>query len=205
MTETETVKEEAQEAQEQEASTESSATQQEAKQESQENVEERKEKMVPLSALQKERQRRKEYEQRLLEKEQQEAQARDEEEKWEAATKADLSTSTKELKREMREETWMDQNPDKTALVNEKLNDLLTKKPHLKATIQAAPNRYLEAWEQVTFHMDKPRVEKRVVEKPSPGSPTAVPKSAAVNQTMDVMNMSDKEYNEWRRSRIKRR
>ncbi len=47
----------------------------------------------------------------------------------------------------------------------------------------------------------KPAVPK----KEAPNAPTGVPKSASLNQAVDVMNMSDSEFSAWRVSQKKRR
>ena len=180
-------------------------------------VEQREEERVPLSALQKERRKRQEAEKRaklfeeLQEKqlrEQQSAAPQEEEDLYEAATKSDLGRAEKQIMRAVEERSWIKNNPERASEVNEKLQEFLKQRPNLASAIEAASNRYEEAWTLMNAlspkqkAMLKPPVASR---KDAPGAPTAVPKAAAMNQTVDFMSMSDSEFSAWRQAQRKRR
>lgn len=181
-----------------------------------EQVEEMKEERVPLSALQKERRKRQEAEKRaklyeemqermLHERPQQEVQ---EEDLYEAATKADLHQMQNEAIRAVEERSWVRSNPDKAEEVNENLEKLLKSRPHLKAAIEGAPNRYEEAWVLMNALSPKQKAQLKAPpqqpKKTTPGAPGAVPKGAGINQTIDVMQMSDEEFAKWRTAQRRR-
>lgn len=185
--------------------------------------EEQKEEQIPLRVLQKERKKRQEAEMRAqwveerlnqltkqIDKGQAQAQAEDET-NYEAVTKGDLKqysqTERQEIIRTIKEEDWAKQYPEKVELVNEKLPELLKQKPQLSYAIINSTNRYEEAWDQLMGHgkieQPKPAEKKRAAE--APGSPASMPKSAGVNQAMNLMDMSDAEFNKWRSTKRRRR
>lgn len=130
--------------------------------------------------------------------------------RYESATKAELGQSQNETVRLVEEKLWIKANPDKYEKVNELLPDFLKQRPNLTHAINSASNRYEEAYtlmEALTPKQQqkiKPAVVKKEV-KEAPGAPNGIPKSAAMNEAVDVMNMSDKEFSEWRQSQKKRR
>lgn len=170
---------------------------------------------VPLSALQKERRKRQDAEAELKMyrehqlKQMQGADPQEEDEsQYEPVTRAELKKQQVQMMRDVEEKTWIRQNPEKAEIINEKLANFLKQRPNLAAAIEAAPNRYEEAWEL----MDKlsPRQKAALANKPAtkkeaPNSPSGVPKAAAMNQAVDVMNMSDSEFAAWRSSKRSRR
>lgn len=167
---------------------------------------------VPLSALQKERRKRQEIEQELRwHKEQMMAKPspvqEPDESLYEAATKEDLGKVKQQVIRDVHESTWIRSNPEKAAEVNEKLAEFLKQRPNLASAIEAAPNRYEEAWTLMDALTPKQKLalKSAPVRKEAPGNPAAVPKAAALNQAVDVMSMTDSEFNAWRQSQRKRR
>lgn len=178
---------------------------QETAQESQE-VEEQ-QTQVPLSALQKERRKRQEAEEkaRLWEEHQARAsQQESEEDQYEPITKAQAKEDKREILRSVREETWKEKFPDRAAEVDAKLDEFLKTKPHLALAIKAAPNRYEEAWELMDKLTPKQKAalkETAAPKREAPGSPSGIPKAAGINQAVDVMNMTDAEFSKWRASK----
>jgi len=171
-----------------------------------------KEERVPLSALQKERRKRQDVEQELRwHKEQMQQKVvptpEPDESAYEAATKQDLGRVKQQLKREVAEEAWIKDNPEKVADINERLTEFLKQRPHLGTAIDNVINRYEEAWELMDKLSPKQKAALRVApaKKESPGNPASTPKAAAINQTVDVMQMSDSEFNTWRKSQRKPR
>lgn len=175
-------------------------------------------KVVPLAALTKMRKRAQEAEQEAQWLRQQQnyqqkmaAQTPPEEDtsQYESATKAELGQSQQAAVRLMLEKIWIKSNPDKYEKVNELLPDFLKQRPNLLNAINSAENRYEEAF--TLMEALSPKQQKQIKPAPkkevkdAPGAPTALPKGAALNQTVDVMNMSDKEFNDWRRERRGRR
>jgi len=175
--------------------------------------EQAKEERVPLSALQKERKKRQEVEQELRWHKEQMMQAKaapdpdPDESLYETVTKEDLGKFKQQIVRDVAESAWIKANPDKAADINEKLTEFLKQRPNLASAIEAAPNRYEEAWDL----MDKlsPRqkltLKNAPAKKDAPGSPAAVPKAANINQAVDLSQMTDAEFNAWRQSQRKRR
>lgn len=171
--------------------------------------------MVPLSALQKLREKKKELELELQWERQRNAQAQaaqkpveEDGSRYESATKEDLTKSQEEAIRIIEEKLWIKQNPEKFEKVQEYLPQFLKQRPNLASAINLASNRYEEAYEL----MDKltPK-QQRQLEKPlppkkeAPNAPGGVPKAAALNEAVDVMNMSDSEFAAWRASKKRRR
>ena len=176
-------------------------------------VELEQEQTVPLSALQKERRKRQDWEQRAkLYEQQQQAQLsqrsqpeEDDEEQYEALTKAEakkkFQSSEQKIIQSVTESIWAKENPEKVAEVNNNLEEFLNQRQHLKLAIEAAPNRYEEAWTLMNALSPKQKAALKIptpVKKTAPGSPNAVPKAAGINQAVDFSSMSDAEFNQWR-------
>lgn len=217
-TETESVAQSQEEVQEAPSPVDQAEAQQESIQgEAQESAteQERQEDHVPLSALQKERRKRQEAEQRarayeeIYSKQSQQSQSQEQEDdQYEAATKADLKKFEKQAIRAVEEKTWIRTNPEKVEEINENLTEFLKQRPHLASAIENAPNRYEEAWALMSALSPRQKMALKpppAAKKPAPGSPAGVPKSAGMNQSVDVMNMSDQEFRAWRQSQRKRR
>ena len=179
-------------------------------------MEQPKEEHVPLSALQKERRKRQEIEQELrwvkdqAMQTQKAAQSNQEpdESHLEPATREELGKSEQKILRSVEERSWIKQNPERAQEVNDKLPEFLKQRPHLAMAIEGAPNRYEEAWTLMDALTPKQKAALRPAaaqKKDSPGNPSGSPKAAAINQAVDVMNMSDSEFNAWRQSQRKRR
>lgn len=168
---------------------------------------------VPLSALHKERRKRQEIE--LENKWLKEQQARKpetvqepDESRYESATKEDLSKQEREIIRKVEERSWIKQNPERYEKVSELLPEFLKRRPNLAAAIEGASNRYEEAWELMTALTPKEQQKMKTAAAPkkdAPGSPSSVPKGAAMNQAVDVMSMSDAEFSSWRQSQKRNR
>ncbi len=175
-----------------------------------------KEERVPLSALQKERRKRQESEQELrwykeqLMRQQQAQQMTQEpdDSDHEPVSRKELGNVKKQAVREVLEATWISQNPEKAADINDKLAEFLKQRPHLARAIEDAPNRYEEAWTLMDALTPKQKAALRpapTVKKDAPGSTAALPKAHGMNQSVDVMSMSDADFNAWRQSQRKRR
>ena len=168
---------------------------------------------VPLSALQKERRKRQEIEaeNRWLKEQSMKKETpapEPDESRFESATREDLSKAEMEIIRKVEERSWIKNNPERYEKINELLPEFLKRRPNLAQAINAASNRYEEAWEL----MDKlsPREQKSLKtpaapKKEAPGNPASVPKGAAMNQAVDVMTMNDAEFNAWRKAARSRR
>ena len=189
----------------------------EEEQPQEEVVEQKEEERVPLSALQKERRKRQEAEKRaMLFQELQEKQLREqpqappaeEEDLYEAVTKADLGKTEKQVIRVVEEKRWVQENPEKYLEVNDNLKEFLKQRPNLAQAIEAKSNRYEEAWMLMDALSPKKKASLKVPQVPkkdAPGSPTGGPKAAGMNQTLDLHSMSDTEFAEWRKSQRKGR
>ncbi len=172
--------------------------------------------MVPLSALQKLREKKKELELELQWERQRNAQAQapaqkppeDDNSRYESATREDLSRSRDETVRDIEERLWVRQNPDKKQKIDEFLPTFLKQRPNLALAINQAPNRYEEAYtlmEALTPRQQSQLKKEIPPKKEAPNAPGGVPKAAALNEAVDVMNMSDTEFYAWRQSKKKRR
>jgi CRISPR/Cas system CSM-associated protein Csm2 small subunit len=182
----------------------------EVEQEANVEQEEVKEQHVPLSALQKERRKRQEIEQELrtLREERVSKPSEPDDAQYEAATKADLGKARQQIIRDVQENTWIKENPERANEVNEKLAEFLKQRPNLAAAIEGATNRYEEAWELMDKLTPKQKSALKtatVTKKDTPGSPGSVPKAAALNQAVDVMSMTDAEFEAYRTSKRQRR
>lgn len=172
-------------------------------------------KQVPLEALQKERKKRQELEmnlayqmQQLQELQQQRSQEpEDDSYRYESATREDLSKTQQETMRMIEEKMWIKSNPEKYELINERLPNFLKQRPNLAKAIDSASNRYEEAYDLMMALT--PRQRKELAQEPkkkmeAPNSPSSVPKKAALDAAVDLMSMSDSEFNDWRRSQKRR-
>ena len=173
---------------------------------SQESVE-REETQVPLHALQRERKKRQELEEELkFHREQQRKSAQpNDDSRYESATKEDLGKSREETIRIIEERKWSRDNPEKYQRINDDLPQFLKQRPNLASAIEASTNRYEEAWELMQALTPKQQQQIKVKPKQdAPGSPSGVPKSAAMSEAVDVMRMTDSEFHAWRQSKRRR-
>ena len=176
-----------------------------------ENEEDKSEKMVPLTALQKERKKRQEaemnaeFQRQQAEKIKQE-QPVDDSYKYESATKEDVMLAQQEAIRQVEEKRWIRDNPEKFELINRDLTNFLKQKPSYVTAIDSAENRYEEAYQLMTAFNPKlkPQAKKPKQEREAPHSPSSVPKATAMNSAVDVMSMSDTEFKNWRKGLKKR-
>lgn len=166
-------------------------------------------KQVPLSALQKERKKRQDLEQELYWERQRAQKMAEEPEdtssQYESATKEDLLRSQNEAIRAVDERMWIRSNPDKYELINEHLPQFLKQRPNLAPAINNAQNRYEEAYTLMTAL--SPKQQQRttpMVKRNAPNAPSSVPKGAVMNEAVDVMSMSDREYSQWRQAQRRR-
>jgi hypothetical protein len=174
-------------------------------------------KMVPLSALKKIREKKRELELELQWERQRNSQVpvqkpvEDDNARYESATKADLQNSQDEAVRAIEERLWIKNNPDLYEEINEHLANFLKLKPHLAMAINQAPNRYEEAYELMSKLSPKQQQQvkaqpaQQAQKKAAPNAPGSVPRAAALNDAVDVMQMDDKEFAAWRDSKRKRR
>lgn len=171
---------------------------------------EQEEKQVPLHALQKERQKRQEAQDKVKFYEEQAKQvaAEDDDSRYESVTREELGKKQKETQREtlriLQEEQWIAQNPERAQRINSELTAFLELRPNLVPAINAKTNRYAEAWELMTKLSPKEQqVQQQKARQKSnaPGSPSAMPKAAAMNDSVDLMSMSDAEFNSWRKNK----
>lgn len=165
---------------------------------------------VPLAALQKERKKRQELEMQIEWERQQRANAQvpqeEDNNRYESATKEDLGKVQQEAVRIVEEKIWVKNNPEKFEKINENLAEFLKQRPHLAYAINMSTNRYEEAWALMDALTPKQQQQLKTtsVKKDAPNAPTSVPKAAALNQTVDVMNMSDQEFMAWRKVQKRR-
>ncbi len=171
------------------------------------------EKLVPLSALQKERKKRQEMEQELQWERQRSQRVSapepevEDESRYETATRGDLIQMQNEAVRISDEKHWIRQNPEKHEFVSENLKEFLKQRPNLASAIQDAPNRFEEAYTLMNALTPKQQQALKPVgqKKVAPNSPNAVPKAANLNAAIDVMSMSDQEFSAWRKQQQRRR
>lgn len=188
-------------------------------QEGTEQVEKPEKTMIPLSVAQKLREKKKELElelqwerqerQRLMNQQKPQPEPEDDS-RYESATKEDLNVSQQEAIRVIEEKLWIRQNPEKYEKVNEQLPIFLKQRPNLASAIAQSANRYEEAYTLMEALTPKQQQQLRkeavaTPKKEAPNAPGSVPKAAVLNETVDVMNMSDKEFAEWRATKRKRR
>lgn len=188
---------------------EQEATDQEV-QETQEDLGEPKK--VPLEALKKERRKRQEaemnaayqYQQYQQLQQQQQQEPEDDSSKYESATQEDLEKNRMQTVQLLEERIWSKSNPEIKKYVDENLNNFLKQRPNYAIAINSAENRYEEAYELMEAFMPRQKKQVKGTHKSkmeAPNSPASVPKSAAMNNAVDLMSMNDKEYLEWRRSK----
>lgn len=179
----------------------------EVNEEIQEPIHEREEKQVPLSALQRERRKRQELEAQLELQRQKSTPQEEDLSRYESATKADLELNQRATIRQIEEKLWIKNNPEKYEKINTYLPEFLKKRPNLAHAIETSENRYEEAYELMEALTPKEqRQMKEVVQKrEAPNSPNIIPKAANVNQAIDVMSMTDKEFSEWRNAQKRKR
>jgi hypothetical protein len=175
--------------------------------------------MVPLSALQKAREKKRELElelqwekqerQRLLTQQTATQPPKEDNSRYESATKEDLIKSQEEAVRVVEERDWIRKNPEKFEKIEQFLPQFLKQRPNLRGAIASAANRYEEAFELMEKLTPKQQQNLREAPKPpkkeAPNSPGGVPKSAALNEAVDVMSMTDTEYRAWRETKKRRR
>lgn len=160
--------------------------------------------MVPISVVKKERKKRQELQQEneYLKQQQQKAkEPEDDYSKYESVTREELGKSKTEILRDTREEIWAENFPDRAEAVEQELEDFIKQRPNLALAIQNSPNRLKEAWELMSALAPKKSDQRAKQRKDVPASPGTVPKSASLNESVDVMNMSDSEFREWRKSK----
>jgi hypothetical protein len=172
------------------------------------------EKTVPLSALQKERRKRQEAEEenkayREAQLKQMQSQPQEEDEsKYDPVTKGDMGKHELAIIQAVEEKRWIKENPEKAAIVNERLKDFLKERPNLTTAISTATNRYEEAFEFLDkLTPSREPVEKKQVkqEREAPGSPSGVSKAAGLAQSANLMGMDDSEFLAWRKSKSRGR
>lgn len=167
------------------------------------------EKTVPLSAHLKERKKRQQLQEELeyykKQAQQKPEQQEDDYSKYESVTREELGKYQFETIRAVRESDWAENYPERMAIVEAELEDFLKQRPNLGPAINSAPNRYKEAWELMNALSPRKQVAKSAVSKEAPRSPGTVPKAAALNEAIDVMNMSDAEFRNWAKSKRGRR
>ena len=174
--------------------------------------------MIPLSVAQKLREKKKELElelqwerqerQRLMQSQSVQAPPEDDNSKYESATREDVLNAQDQAVRMIEERLWIRSNPDKYEKINEFLPQFLKQRPNLASAINSAQNRYEEAFtlmEALTPKQQQQIVKSAAPKKEAPNSPSSVPKGASLNQSIDVMNMSDDEFSKWRQEQKRRR
>ena len=171
--------------------------------------------MIPLSVVQKLREKKKELELELQWERQRNAQSaqqkppEEDNSRYESATREDLRNSQEEAIRVIEEKLWIRQNPEKYEKVNEYLPTFLKQRPNLASAINLASNRYEEAYTLMEALTPKQQQQLAKDTKPhkkeAPNAPGGVPKAAVLNEAVDVMSMSDSEFVAWRKSKKKSR
>jgi len=167
--------------------------------------------MIPLSVAQKLREQKRELELQVqwMQQQQPAKQEPEDESRYESATREELSKSQESTIRMIEERRWIKDNPEKFERINEELPKLLKERPNLAPAINLASNRYEEA--DLLLNALSPKQREKLnkapppIKKSAPLSPNGVAKAAAINQAVDVMQMNDKEFSEWRRSQKKSR
>ena len=123
-------------------------------------------KMVPLKALQAERQKRQDLEvkaqaaeakaqmyQEYMQQQQASKQPEPEEDPSGLVEKGALKEMNAATKREIYETIFQDTQPEAVQKINKYLQPILEKKPWLASTIESAPNRYARAFEIVSDYL----------------------------------------------------
>jgi len=178
---------------------------------------EREKTMIPLSVAQKLREKKRELElelqferqerQRLMQSQSRSQPEEEDDSRYESATREDLTRTREETVRDVEERLWIRQNPEKYELINEQLPTFLKQRPNLALAITNSANRYEEAYALMTALSPKQQTQlkKDAIKKDAPHAPNSVPKAAALNEAVDIMSMSDKEFADWRASKRRRR
>lgn len=175
--------------------------------------------MVPLSVAQKLRETKKELELqlqwerqerlRLMETRQAPAELPVEDNsRYESATKEDLMVNQRQIVRYVEENQWIKNNPEKAEFVDQNLLNFLKQRPNLTSAVNGATNRYEEAYtlmEALSPKQKQQLARPQTVKKEAPNAPGGVPKAAAMDAQVDIMNMDDKEFQAWRASKRTRR
>lgn len=174
--------------------------------------------MIPLSVAQKLREKKKELElelqwerqerQRLMQAQSVQTPPEEDNSKYESATREDVLNAQEQAVRLIEERMWIKANPDKYEKINEFLPQFLKQRPNLASAINSAQNRYEEAYtlmEALTPKQQQQIVKAAQPKREAPNSPASVPKAASLNQAIDVMSMSDAEFNKWRQEQRRRR
>lgn len=168
-------------------------------------------KTVPLEVLKKERRKRQEaernaeYQQQQLEAIKQAREPEDDSYKYESVTREESQRTQQETIRIIEEKMWIKANPEKYEKLNEYLPEFLKQRPNLAKAIDESSNRYEEAY--TLMEALTPRQQEKLKQAPrkvAPNSPASIPKGAAMGMAVDVMSMSDSEFNEWRKSKRRR-
>lgn len=168
-------------------------------------------KTVPLSAHMKERKKRqqlqeeRDYYKKLAEQKSTPQPEEEDYSKYESVTREELAKDRFETIRSIRENDWAEEYPERMAIVETELEDFLKQRPNLGAAINTAQNRYKEAWELMNALNPKRKQATSVPKREAPHSPGTVPKAAALNEAIDLMNMSDSEFRNWAKSKRGRR
>lgn len=165
------------------------------------------EQLVPVSVVQRERRKRQQAQQELELLRSKQAPQEENYERFESATKGDLAKSEFNVLRKAEENVWARQHPDRVEYVNQEIEEFLTMRPNLAAAIQDAPNRLHEAWELMTKLSPKQKVavKQQPQRQDAPHAPGTVPRAAALNDAVDLMNMNDSDFRKWRSSKRRAR
>jgi hypothetical protein len=174
--------------------------------------------MIPLSVAQKLREKKRELElelqwerqerQRLLDQKATPPAQEEDNSRYESATREDLTKSQHEIVRIVEEKSWIKSNPEKFDMVKELLPQFLKQRPNLARAIEEATNRYEEAYTlmvALTPKQQQQLAKPPAPKKEAPNAPGGIPRAAAMNEAVDVMNMSDAEFSAWRATKKKRR
>lgn len=161
-------------------------------------------KMVPLSALQEERKKRKDLKEYYEQQQQQQPQEEDYS-RYESVTKEDLQKSQTEIARVIEEKSWIRSNPEKYEVISKKLPEFIKQRPNLASAINSAENRYEEAYQlmKALSPREKQQLEDAAEGKSVIRNPSSAPKTANLNDSVDVMQMSDEEFQNWRKSKVR--
>jgi len=164
------------------------------------------EKMVPLTAVQKERKKRQQLQFELEELKKKQQPAEEDYSKYESVTREELGNVQKETIRTVRETDYAERYPERAEFVQNELEDFLTRRPNLAYAIQNSENRIKEAYELMqALNSKKSQAKSQAQQAQAPRSSNSIPKAAALNDAVDVFNMSDSEFRDWRKSKRRRR
>jgi len=180
-------------------------------QDSVETEEPQKKTMIPLSVAQKLREQKRELELELQWERQRSAQqaikqpVEEDNSRYESATREEVARSQNETIRAVEERLWIKANPEKFEFINEHLPKFLKQRPNLTSAIDLASNRYEEAYELIDKLTPKQKIAlvkpTPAPKREAPNAPGGVPKAAALNESVDIMGMSDSEFRAWKQSK----